>query len=111
MSDNDQKREYFRLIYPVNDRPTIEIEGEKYSVMDLSEEGVRFGHAPTVCLGIGSVVRGTIEFRDGSKEQVVGKIIRIVEEKPAFTVMQLTAGLPMKRMMDEQRALIRKYKS
>lgn len=111
MSEEEQKREHFRLVYPPSDRPKIVIGGEKYSILDLSEEGIKFGHPASVCLGIGNVVRGEITFANGEKETVVGKILRIIESNPSHTVIQLTQGLPLKRMMDEQRALIKKYKS
>jgi len=108
---NDQQRDFFRLIYPPADRPNIKIEESRFPVGDLSEMGIKFFHQETIKFPVGVRMKGTIIFKDGSKCEVEGDILRVdVDSTPAFTVVEFVKGIPMAKMLEEQRILIKKYK-
>lgn len=110
MTDQDQKRKFFRLLYPHDERPQIEIAGEMFEVCDISAEGIKFEHASVKQFELGQLISGLITFADGGREFNVGKVLRVEQKTLAMTVVLLTQALPMTRIFDEQRRLIVKYK-
>ncbi len=107
----NQQRDFFRLVYPPEDRPSIQIEESIFLIADLSEQGIKFIHKDTVNFPVGVRMNATIIFKDGSESEITGDIIRVVHDTPpSFTVVELVKGVPMSKMLSEQRILIRKYK-
>jgi hypothetical protein len=108
---DEQQRDFFRLVYPPEDRPTIKIEESEFIVADLSEKGVKFVHNTTVRFPVGVRMNATIIFKDKSEVKVTGDIIRVVlDATPCFTVVELIEGVPVAKMLGEQRILIQKYR-
>ncbi len=108
MSNN---RDFFRLEYPAADRPTIVVSGMTYEVLDLSEEGVKFAVPSSFKPNPALKIRGTITFKDGKSVDVVGTVLRILERKDKNQcVLTLTSGVPLPKMMEEQRYLLKKYR-
>jgi hypothetical protein len=103
---NENKREYYRIIYPLSCRPKIIILGLEYEVVDVSEHGIRFHVEKTLNLKTGLEINAEIIFHDGEAVTVVGKILRIVKNK---VILNLSKGIPLKKIVNEQRYLIKNY--
>jgi hypothetical protein len=109
MEGVSNQRNHFRLEYPPADRPSLIIGREAHEVVDLSEQGIKFlmtkGYKPKV----GDQIKGQIKFRDGKTVDVAGKVLRLLTEANQC-VLTLTQGLPLPKMMEEQRYLLQKYR-
>ncbi len=106
----DEKREFFRLVYPLSEKQFVSLSGARFQVLDMSEEGVRVVVADEQIdlLGQeGDPISGNIQFSDQSVHEVKGTILR---RCPGECVVQLSKGVPFPTMMAEQRRLIQKYR-
>lgn len=100
-----QKREFFRVEYPIKYRPKLVIaeDENEYDVVDISERGVKFLSKGGE--GFEDNVEGTITFHDGESLDVVGKVLRRANNK---VVLSLVQKIPFRRIIKEQRYLINK---
>lgn len=105
---SDERRRHFRLRYPISVRPPIEIDGNVFSVVDLSEGGLKFHGSRSTYPAAGTNVVGKIQFSDGTRAEVRGQMVRVTVGGDC--VLQLTQGVPLARMMDEPRNMIRKHR-
>jgi len=101
-----QQREFYRLWYPVAERPSLRIGDQEFDVSEVSEAGARIVIASQVVLGEADGFTGTITFRSGERESVEGTILRSSENE---IVANLTSGISLKRMMAEQIRIRQKY--
>lgn len=109
MSEQEKSRNYFRLEYPKEARPVIKLGKYDYSVINLCERGVKLVFHPAKArdhLAIADTVTATITFHDANSTQVVGRVLRF--DKDAL-VLELSEGIPLQRIMVEQRYLLGKY--
>lgn len=104
------QRDHFRLNYPKPDRPQVLIAGHKYEVIDLSERGLKFLRSKTFQLTTDAAINATIYFHDGKSCAVRGKVLRVTENTEEC-VLILSDGVPLPKMMEEQRYLLQKYKT
>ncbi len=102
-----QKRQYFRIEYPVDERPTLVIGSESLEVVDTSERGMRV--LPAKGSPVPTHIKGTLKFRDGSECMVAGQVVR--QAPDGSLVIQLTVGISLALIMKEQRRLIQKYRA
>jgi len=104
----DQKRQFFRLRYPKNERPKATILDRDFRICEISEEGTRilFTNSHPVSRGIS--IKGSICFHDGTEIPIEGRILRLDDDE---LVAQLTKGPDLKRMTAEQIYLRKKYPS
>lgn len=105
----ENKRNYFRLEYPAADRPQLLIGRVAHEVVDLSEKGVKFLMTQGFKPKLEERIKAQIKFRDGQVFDVAGKVTRLVEETNQC-VLALTRGLPLAKMLEEQRFLLQKYR-
>lgn len=102
------RRQFFRIFYPDQERPIFSCEAETYKVMDLSEGGLRMNlnesqHRPRKDAVLeGRVIlpakRGVLDVR--------GVVVR-VEDREAAVRFDSLNRIPLARMIEEQRILIR----
>lgn len=104
------QRENFRLEYPKDDRPQIQIEKYRYEVLDMSEKGVKFDCGKTYRPQQNAPLNATVIFQDGKTCPVKGTVLRYLADKNQC-VATLTQGIPLAKMMEEHRMLLKKYKS
>ena len=104
-SKKEKPRNYFRLEYPPEVRPKIYIANETHSVINLSEGGVKF-EVRNLDLKADKDHQAVIVFYNSDKTEVVGSVIR--SDKMSM-VLQLSEGVPLQRIMNEQRFLLNKY--
>ena len=79
-------------------------------MIDLSEKGLKFDCGPRFRPTDGSVVKGTVVFKDGKTCEIAGTVLRYLIDKRQC-VLNLTKGIPLAKMMEEQRLLLQKYKT
>jgi len=106
MSDNhptdQQRRQHYRVVYPLGLQPELKIVGRTFPVIDLSEAGIRFENPEGVKLP-GDLLQGTVTFHDGGTEKVMGRVCR---EQGNYTVILLIVKrIPYTRILAEQKYL------
>jgi uncharacterized protein YlzI (FlbEa/FlbD family) len=83
-----QRREHFRLTYPLGSQPVLVIHGEYYDVREISEGGLRFAsESSTEYLGK-KLIEAVIHFPDGTKSSVDGKIVRQENNETVFELFK-----------------------
>ena len=102
----EQKREYYRVEYPLNERPALLSMDDEFEVVDISEGGLKFKVDSNINLSVGDELGGTIKFSDNYTFVCKGKVIRIDDGKVAINY---THNLPLERVRLEHLLLIQKY--
>ncbi|MCA9212276.1 MAG: PilZ domain-containing protein [Planctomycetales bacterium] len=100
------RRDYYRLRYPVAQRPRIFIQTHEYVITELSEKGLRFRtryYGDNLPFKMGEEVEGTLVLATATLH-VGGTIGRQDDDE---TVMLDVAGVSFHRMLEEQRHLAR----
>jgi hypothetical protein len=96
------RRQDYRIVYPVIERPTFEVTRALMEVVDLSERGIRYEIGTRRPPIVGDEIRGRIIFRRGDEIEVKGSVIRADE---GIIVLALKPPLPYSQIMAEQRYL------
>ena len=103
-----EKREYYRIKYRDDDRPTFVMGGAKYLVMDISEKGLRFDGGLKFKPGENDAISGKIMFKSGKSCAVEGKLLRYDSSQRAC-IVKLDKGVSLALIMEEQRIILKKY--
>lgn len=111
LSDDSQSRSYYRLRYPKAARPSVRVNGLTYAVAELSESGMRIIVTPDAEFPEESALTGHMLFSDQSSEVVEGKVLRTEagDDDSYQTIVELTSGVPLKRMLAEQMRIRNQY--
>jgi hypothetical protein len=107
MFDQRREREYYRIQYPVRERPRFLVDGRDYEVLNCSEMGVCYvvpGEAPVVP---GDVVHGKIRFSRGDEVEIEGVVVRVQDGTVALHLSGMP--IPFVVIFNEQRYLRQKY--
>ena len=100
-------RQFFRVIYPKGVRPKATIGRKIFPIIDLSEGGMKiFSDNPTEEFKVRMEIEGVVAFADGSSLTFKGFILRIHKD---FIVVRNKVGIPLKKILSEQRFLIKEY--
>lgn len=99
------RREFYRLIYPVAVRPTIQVGAFVYEAFDVSEYGIKL-LCDDLNFRLGQTILGTITFHDSMSYPIEGVVLRITRYE---VILRLMKPIPERRMLDEQRFIINKY--
>jgi len=59
------RRELYRIVYPIHERPAFEIGRFVYEVIDCSERGIRYDVKDRRVPALGTPLGGTLQFRRG----------------------------------------------
>jgi hypothetical protein len=105
MADSAERRRFYRLRYPEEERPVALAENRVFRVAELSEEGVRIVLADGQP-AVGVAFAGYVRFPDDQVATVEGVVLR---HEGAEAVVYLTVGVPLRRMLAEQQRLIRLF--
>ena len=104
--DASERRRYFRLRYPVDQRPTLRIDDVTYALAEVSEYGLRFCDPGDFNAPEGPI-RAELVFRDGHVVVVDEAVILRSQGKTGREVVLLTNGeVTFHRMMVEQRGVV-----
>ena len=98
----ESRRALYRVVYPLVERPTLEIGRHVFEVVDCSERGlayeIRMGRPPVV----DTELEGIVQFRRGAEVEITGKVIR---SRGGHVVLALDPPLPFAEILAEQRYL------
>ena len=103
----DIERSFYRIQYPLPERPVLLAEGQSFPVIDCSEHGLRYIRPLPNPLEVGHVVRGVLTFKRGAQTVVEGEVVRIQGDQVAVH-LNITP-IPMGMIMHEQRYLRMRY--
>jgi hypothetical protein len=106
--EDDNRRDYYRITYPKGDEPVLVIAGLHYPVVDLAEAAFKFQITGSFPIFQGGVLKGSIVFHDDQVIEITGKMIR---KGLRYAVVRLDQGIPLKKIMEEQRFLLKKHKA
>jgi hypothetical protein len=106
---SQDQREAFRIGYPPDDRPFLQLANHHHetpqmatlAVLDLSEYGLRFRNDAQ--LPLSTVVTGDLAFSDGVVLPVSGRIVRQHADEIS---LKLSTPIPYNRIINEQRRLL-----
>lgn len=104
--NGDNRREHYRIIYPLTCRPKLKIVRKEYDVVDISESGIKFLFRKDPALTAGAAIRGEMTFAAGDSLNIEGKILRIDEE---IVILKLNRKIPFWKIVDEQRYIKENY--
>ncbi len=96
------RRQLYRVVYPLSERPTFEVGRFVYEVVDCSERGLRYEVRDRRMPAVGSALAGRISFRRGDEIEVTGEVIRAHD---GMVVLELDPAIPFADIMAEQRYL------
>ena len=102
-----RERAFYRVEYPIQERPSFVFDGAELSVIDVSEYGIRFLTDVAVALKIGDVLDGVIRFRGRAEESVGGEVVWIRAKTAA---LKLEVPIPFGTILSEQRYLRSRYR-
>ncbi len=99
-----ERRRHFRLRYPIQKRPFIDVNDHVCQLTELSEGGLRFR-----CEGwkapLGEDVTARVHFDDGTTVILVGAEVKRMDGDEV--VLTFRDGVSLARMVREQRRIIR----
>jgi len=101
-----QKREYFRLVYPHEFRPVLMCRGQEYQVVNLSEYGVSFRVDDSEDFNLGQELVADIVFHDQQHFGCRGEIIRLAGNRVALS---LSLPIPLYKIRSENIFLIGRF--
>lgn len=96
--NREQRRAFYRLVYPPNKEPMLTFGGSSYSVMDISEAGIRFRN-PFRHRMTDDLLTCYLLLHEGPPIKVIGRVARIVNDQVA---LHLLVGIPYKVIIAEQ---------
>lgn len=94
-----ERRSFFRVHYPEDQRPMITIRSKQFGIIDISEAGVRFANPDNDKLP-GDIFQATVVLHDNDPFNIVGRIIRIQDTEAAM--MMTIRGIPFRKIIAEQ---------
>jgi hypothetical protein len=97
------RRALYRVVYPLTERPVLEIGRFTYEVIDCSERGLQYEVKNRRVPAIGTPLGGTLVFRRGESLELTGEVIRT--RKGAVALALDTPGIPFAEILAEQRHL------
>lgn len=96
--ENSQRRQHFRVTFAENKGPRLLIAGIFYSVIDISESGLRFRNPLHYKLPR-DTFPAQLEFPENETIKITGSIVRADYDQVA---MRLAVGIPYKIILREQ---------
>ncbi len=105
-ASDPQRRQLYRIVYPLKARPRIQLGEESFAVIDLCERGIRFLHSGALGFKMGEEVQATVHFADGSSVEIQGSVMRVQDNQ---TVLHLGVPISPAKVLQEQRYLLKHF--
>jgi hypothetical protein len=102
-----RERAFYRVEYPIQERPSFVIDGGELSILDMSEYGIRFLTKVDIEMNVGDILDGVIRFRGRAEESVGGEVVWIRAKTAA---LKLEVPIPFGTILSEQRYLRSRYR-
>jgi hypothetical protein len=101
-----QKRDHFRIVFPLGQRPCLAAGMSEWEVIDLSEDGAKIALNCETSLCSDNPFAATIRFHDGTPVTVTATVQRREDE---YVILNFAKPLPYSLIMAEQRRLLRLF--
>jgi len=102
------ERAFYRIHYPIVERPRFWAGTCAYEVLDCCEGGLRYRLGESDARPeVGSMVRGLLRFHSGTEFDVEGEVVRVQSGSVALDLV--TDRIPFSVILAEQKALLRRY--
>jgi hypothetical protein len=101
-----QKRDHFRIVFPVGQRPCLAAGLAEWDVIDLSENGAKVMVKREASPGNRGAFAATIRFHDGTSTQVSAAVQR---REGNCVILSFAEPLAYPLIMGEQRRLLRLF--
>ena len=101
-----QKRDFYRIPYPVAERPRLVVGTVELEVLDISERGARVALASETAFSGDSHFAATVRFKDGTTVQTTGVVHR---REGKELILGFSEGLPYSVIASEQQRLFRLF--
>ena len=98
----DSRRSHFRVVYPIEERPTFNVGRFFHEVVDLSEKGLRYEVRDRRVPTVGTKVSGTLAFKRGHELTINGEVLRA---RGGLVVIILEPALDFGEVLAEQQYL------
>ncbi|MBN2467982.1 MAG: phosphohistidine phosphatase SixA [Deltaproteobacteria bacterium] len=99
--DGPERRDYFRVVYPLAQRPRLRIRHYEFEVQDVSEKGIRFLIDTKITFA--KWVQGVLVLHDDRTVEIDGKIVWRHGHEIG---LQLISPIPYTHILKEQQYLI-----
>ncbi len=102
------ERAFYRIHYPIAERPRFWSGTYAYEVLDCCEGGLRYRlNESDPRPAVGSSVRGLLRFHRGTELEIEGDVVRVQNGSVA---LNLTVNrIPFSVILTEQKELLRRY--
>lgn len=94
------RREQLRIHYHAAGRPHLDVDGQRFDVLDLSPHGALLRHASPERPAAGACLAGLLWFAIGEPVPVTGAVVRVAETEVAIRFDG--TGVPLSRLMREE---------
>ena len=98
------RRTHFRIGYPISARPRVKIGAAEYSVLEISERGLRFAESSSGEFQSDQEITGCLIFSDGESFQLRGRVVHAKTGR--YVGVHLIDQIPLAKIISEQRYLI-----
>lgn len=105
-ASGQQRRQLYRIVYPLKARPRIQVGEDSFAVVDLCERGIRFLHSGAQGFKIGENLQAVVHFADGSGVEIQGSVMRVQDNQ---TVLHLGVPISASKVLQEQRYLLKHF--
>jgi hypothetical protein len=105
-SSRDNRRDHYRIRYPLKCRPVLRFAGMNFEIIDISESGIKFHCKNAEDFRAGQELQGTVMFNDGKSMALKGNILRIYKKT---AIVWLSVYIPFSHIVREQRFLKTHY--
>lgn len=100
------QRAFYRIPFPVWERPRLVIGSQICEVIDCSEQGVRYRPSAALRPVVGAALAGTLRFPSGIAVPVAGTVVRAADAEVAIHLSG--EGIPFSIILREQLQLRRR---
>jgi hypothetical protein len=94
------RRDFYRIPYPPDDRPRFVLGDSISEVLDCSERGLRFRSSSPDIPALGSYVIGRLRFQRGEELHLSGEVVRVENAEVAISLVE--SGIPFGTILQEQ---------
>src|SRR5690349_18924889 len=101
-----QRRNYFRIRFPVTQRPCLVVNSAHFEILELSETGAGVAAADVTMFDSSGEFEATILFRDGTMADVTARVHR---QEADEIILRFPEGLPYSVVTAEQRRLMKLF--
>jgi hypothetical protein len=94
------RRDFYRIPYPPDDRPRFVLGDNISEVLDCSERGLRFKSSSPDIPALGGCVMGRLRFQRGEELHLRGEVVRVENDEVAISLVE--SGIPFGTILQEQ---------